>query len=46
MKQSMVSDVFGKSATSVIDYLTEQSDNSINPRRNSFQAPPFPKEEV
>lgn len=27
---SVVSDVFGKSATSVIDYLLEQSDNSIN----------------
>lgn len=27
---SVVSDVFGKSATSVIDYLIEQSDNSIN----------------
>lgn len=27
---SVVSDIFGKSATSVIDYLLEQSDNSIN----------------
>ena len=27
---SVVSDIFGKSATSVIDYLIEQSDNSIN----------------
>lgn len=27
---SVVSDVFGKSATSIIDYLIEQSDNSIN----------------
>ncbi len=27
---SVVSDVFGKSATSVIDYLIEQTDNSIN----------------
>ena len=27
---SVVSDVFGKSATSVLDYLIEQSDNSIN----------------
>lgn len=27
---SVVSDVFGKSATSVIDYLIEQPDNSIN----------------
>ena len=27
---SLVSDIFGKSATSVIDYLIEQSDNSIN----------------
>ena len=26
----VVSDIFGKSATSVIDYLIEQSDNSIN----------------
>ena len=27
---SVVSDIFGKSATSVIDYLLQQSDNSIN----------------
>ena len=27
---SVVSDIFGKSATSVIDYLLKQSDNSIN----------------
>ena len=27
---SVVSDIFGKSATSVIDYILEQSDNSIN----------------
>ena len=27
---SVVSDILGKSATSVIDYLLEQSDNSIN----------------
>ena len=27
---SVVSDIFGKSATSVIDYLIERSDNSIN----------------
>lgn len=27
---SVVSDIFGKSATSIIDYLLEQSDNSIN----------------
>lgn len=27
---SVVSDIFGKSATSIIDYLIEQSDNSIN----------------
>lgn len=27
---SVVSDIFGKSATSVIDYLIEQSNNSIN----------------
>lgn len=27
---SVVSDIFGKSATSVIDYLLDQSDNSIN----------------
>ena len=27
---SVVSDIFGKSATSVIDYLLEQTDNSIN----------------
>ncbi len=27
---SVVSDIFGKSATSVLDYLIEQSDNSIN----------------
>jgi hypothetical protein len=27
---SVVSDIFGKSATSVIDYLIDQSDNSIN----------------
>ena len=27
---SVVSDIFGKSATSVIDYFLEQSDNSIN----------------
>ncbi|MDF1618818.1 IS110 family transposase [Petrocella sp. FN5] len=27
---SVVSDIFGKSATSIVDYLIEQSDNSIN----------------
>ena len=27
---SVVSDIFGKSSTSIIDYLLEQSDNSIN----------------
>lgn len=28
---SVVSDIFGKSSTSIIDYLLEQSDHSINP---------------
>ena len=32
---SVVSDIFGKSATSVIDYLLEQSDNSINHEKRS-----------
>ena len=27
---SVVSDIFGKSSTSIIDYLLEQADNSIN----------------
>lgn len=30
LQDSVVSDIFGKSATSVIDYFLEQSDNSIN----------------
>ena len=34
---SVVSDIFGKSATSVIDYLLEQSDNSINHEEISFR---------
>ena len=34
---SIVSDIFGKSATSVIDYLIEQSDNSINHEKITFR---------
>ena len=43
---SVVSDIFGKSATSVIDYLIEQSGQFHQPRRNSLQTPSFPKEEI
>ena len=43
---SVVSDIFGKSATSVIDYLLETVHGFHQPRRNILQTASFAQEEV